>query len=249
MRRALQKHVAASTLCKTFNNFFERYQGIRGAHARRSWLSASSRRRSTADALVAIHLLALPMHERSAASEQQLSAYIAQRPGDAQRLHILLAQRPLRDALFARTTFPGHITASGFVVARDSRSILLIAHKRLGRLLQPGGHIESSDASLTHAAMREVREETSLDVEPLLVAPPQLVDIDIHTIPAGRGEPEHDHYDFRFCFMLGSQQSLTPQLAEVHRCLWARIDSADVLGALGERSVQRVQETLSSTHS
>lgn len=53
-------------------------------------------------------------------------------------------------------------TASVYIV-RDGK-ILLHWHKKLGRWLQPGGHIEL-DEDPNQAAIREVKEETGLDVE------------------------------------------------------------------------------------
>lgn len=188
--------------------------------------------------------LTLLMIHRSRESDDLLSNYLATRPEDAARLNPLILQRPLSDPIFLRTTFPGHITASGFVVARETCRVLLIEHKRLGRLLQPGGHIESTDESLLHAAVREVREETSVDVLPYLQQPAGLVDIDIHTIPAGRGEPQHDHYDFRFVFVLQAEHALKAELTEVHHCMWAHLASPAVRGALGERSTRRVLDAM-----
>ncbi|MDX1745166.1 MAG: NUDIX domain-containing protein, partial [Halobacteriales archaeon] len=50
-------------------------------------------------------------------------------------------------------------TASGFVV--DGERVLLVDHARLGRWLQPGGHIEARETPV-EAAIREVREETGV---------------------------------------------------------------------------------------
>ena len=45
---------------------------------------------------------------------------------------------------FSREQFtPGHITCSGLVLAPDSRRILIVHHRRLGRWLLPGGHVVS----------------------------------------------------------------------------------------------------------
>lgn len=93
---------------------------------------------------------------------------------------------------------PGHFTASGFVVTPDRARLLLVHHERLGRWLQPGGHIEAEDATLLAAARREVTEETGLSVLPLAVE--GVFDLDVHHIPAARGEPGHEHHDVRFLF-------------------------------------------------
>ena len=94
---------------------------------------------------------------------------------------------------------PGHFTASGFVVSADLSRLLLILHERLGRWLQPGGHIEPDDEDVDAAVLREITEETGLtDLTP---AGKGLFDIDVHDIPAARGEPAHEHHDLRFLFI------------------------------------------------
>ena len=67
---------------------------------------------------------------------------------------------------FSRSRFdPGHFTVSALVLPPDGSSLLMIFHTKLGRWLQPGGHVEPSDADLQAAARREVVEETGLPDE------------------------------------------------------------------------------------
>ncbi len=115
--------------------------------------------------------------------------------GTRARMIALARQSP---AVFERSFFdPGHFTASAFVLSPDRRELLLILHKKLGLWLQPGGHIEEKDVSWQQAACREVEEETGLTDLTLLR---ELVDIDIHEIPANSREPQHRHFDLRSLF-------------------------------------------------
>jgi 8-oxo-dGTP pyrophosphatase MutT (NUDIX family) len=122
-------------------------------------------------------------------------------PGDAtEREHLTamweLARLP---SCCARDHWdPGHFTASAFVLSPDAQRLALVHHGKLKRWLQPGGHVEPSDADLLAAARREVGEEIGLvDLELLAPAP---FDLDVHVIPARGDQPEHRHFDVRFLF-------------------------------------------------
>jgi 8-oxo-dGTP pyrophosphatase MutT (NUDIX family) len=98
------------------------------------------------------------------------------------------------DPLSRQQTAPGHFTASAFLVSADERAALLIHHPVLKLWLQPGGHIEPSDAGARDSALREVLEETGIAA----TAANTLFDVDIHLIPARRSVPAHLHFDLRF---------------------------------------------------
>ena len=98
---------------------------------------------------------------------------------------------------------PGHFTASSYVLSPDSSALLLIFHGKLRRWLQPGGHFETADNSASDAAKRELSEETGVDASLLQSAP---FDLDIHSIPARKMEPEHEHFDLRFVFRANSDK-------------------------------------------
>lgn len=115
---------------------------------------------------------------------------------EADRCAMLRLAHELADPL-SRNEASAHFTASAFVVDETGTQTCLIQHVKLGRLLQPGGHVERSDLSLEAAALREAREETTLEVELHPVAP-RPFDLDIHGIPERPGEPAHFHLDVRY---------------------------------------------------
>jgi 8-oxo-dGTP pyrophosphatase MutT (NUDIX family) len=90
-----------------------------------------------------------------------------------------------------------HFTASAFVIDGPALRTCLVEHVKLGRLLQPGGHVEPTDHSLEAAALREAYEETALELElhPTAARP---FDLDIHRIPERPDEPAHFHLDVRY---------------------------------------------------
>lgn len=115
---------------------------------------------------------------------------------EADRVAMLRLARELEQPV-SRDEPSAHFTASAFVIDEGRVRTCLVEHLKLGRRLQPGGHVEPHDASLEEAALREAREETSLEVE-LHPTAPRPFDLDIHEIPERPGEPAHFHLDVRY---------------------------------------------------
>lgn len=137
-----------------------------------------------------------------------LERYRAQRPGEAacaDRIRSLVASR---SDCFSRGCAPGHVTGSAFVVSADGRRTLLVQHRKLGVWLQPGGHADG-DPDVAAVALREAREETGLAGLALWPAGGEglPLDLDVHTIPARPGEPEHEHHDVRFLVVAGPDET------------------------------------------
>lgn len=112
---------------------------------------------------------------------------------DAERARMLSFCDEHGDALL-RTCVPGHLTASALIVDADGRRALLTHHRKLEKWLQLGGHCDG-EANLAASALRECEEESGIEG---LRIDPRIVDLDIHTIPARKAEPEHLHLDSRF---------------------------------------------------
>jgi 8-oxo-dGTP pyrophosphatase MutT (NUDIX family) len=133
-----------------------------------------------------------------------LQAYVAADDREeADRCAMVRLAEELADPLSRDEAF-AHFTASAYVVDEECRRTCLVTHAKLGRLLQPGGHVEPGDNSLEAAAIREAREETALDLQLHPVAP-QPFDLDVHEIPARPGEPAHLHLDVRYLLVGGGE--------------------------------------------
>jgi 8-oxo-dGTP pyrophosphatase MutT (NUDIX family) len=115
---------------------------------------------------------------------------------EADRVAMLRLARELAQPL-SRAEPGAHFTASALVIDRTCERVCLVAHAKLGRLLQPGGHVEPHDATLEAAALREAREETELELD-FHPAAPRPFDLDIHRIPDRPGELAHFHLDVRY---------------------------------------------------
>ena len=96
---------------------------------------------------------------------------------------------------FERTLGIGHITGSAWIVDESGENILLTHHRKLDRWLQLGGHADG-DSDVLAVAFKEACEESGLTT--FEAALPDILDIDIHPIPARHHEPEHLHYDVRY---------------------------------------------------
>ena len=126
-----------------------------------------------------------------------LRAYVAcDEREEADRCAMLQLADELDDPT-SRDQARAHFTASAYVVDETGSRTCLVAHAKLGRLLQPGGHLEPTDLTLEAAALREAREETGLELE-LHPTAPRPFDLDIHEIPERPGEPAHFHLDVRY---------------------------------------------------
>ena len=172
---------------------------------------------------------------------QELEEYVSSAPerrAVAEQLLELLAV-PVNP--FARSHLdPGHFTASAFVLCPARRRLLLIRHPKLGRWLQPGGHIEPSDVSLLAAAQREVREETG--VEAFEAFAPGIFDVDVHLIPSTAKEGAHAHFDVRYAFVAAAE--LLTVSNEVKAARWVELEA--VAGLNDEESIARPVLALTS---
>lgn len=128
--------------------------------------------------------------------------------------------------LISRKNFNGHITASGFIVDVTRRRVLRLQHKKLGYLLQPGGHVKAEDGAPLAAAMREIEEETKIKSLDHIAYHPDYtvpIDIDTHTIPATGGEAEHLHHDFRYLFICRNPNEFVLNTSEFESYEWGDI--------------------------
>lgn len=134
-------------------------------------------------------------------------------------------------AIFDRTTYPGHITGSALVADPSTGRYLLHYHKSLSRWLQFGGHSED-ETNPADIAMREAAEESGLT--DLAHFPPGLpvrpVDIDVHAIPARKGQPDHLHLDFRYLLTTSLPESLSAAEGESDTFRWLNLTEIKGLG-------------------
>jgi len=127
-------------------------------------------------------------------------------------------------ACFSRAFFtPGHVTGSAFVVCAATGEVLLHHHRRLDAWLQLGGHDDGErDAAAT--ALREAREESGLGDLAFLY--PAILDVDVHPVPGGKGDPPHLHHDVRYALVTEAPGAIRLDEAESIDLRWFSLDDA-----------------------
>ncbi len=158
-----------------------------------------------------------PAWQRRVRRVQQdlLSHLDGHRPGDTRETACLVRTRALIAWLPApldEHADPTHVTGSAIVVDGGGR-VLLHRHKRLGRWLQPGGHVDPGETPW-EAALRETREETGVAAEHPGRAP-RLIHVDVHEGPRG-----HVHLDLRYLLLADAEVALSPAPGESPDVAW-----------------------------
>ncbi|MGW0332235.1 NUDIX hydrolase [Streptomyces sp. NPDC003011] len=159
-----------------------------------------------------------------------VEAYLTRYPSERDALAAFFDALAAEDDLTSRKTFPMHVTCSAIVIDGSSQ-VLHIQHNASGKALAPGGHNEQGDQNLPGAALRELFEETGIPrdvVVPLPGFETVPLDIDVHGVVANpaKGEPAHQHVDFRWALLLRAQHKVTLQAEEVSGYEWRSFEDS-----------------------
>ncbi|WP_432093179.1 NUDIX hydrolase [Streptomyces sp. bgisy100] len=154
-----------------------------------------------------------------------LTAYLDTHPDEKPELAPVVGLLDSGADLTCRKEFRGHVTAGAILADQDGR-ILHIHHLALDKWLLPGGHLEPTDDTLLGAALRELTEETGIPSADVEAVDHHPVHVDVHPIPAhdAKGEPDHQHIDFRFLFRTATDVGQL-QTEEVTDAAWRDADS------------------------
>jgi 8-oxo-dGTP pyrophosphatase MutT (NUDIX family) len=120
-------------------------------------------------------------------------------------------------------------TASVWILTRTHpKKILLVHHKKFDKWMQPGGHIERFENPV-EAAIREVKEETGLDIhflqkeilkggEDAAFLPLPIFFME-QIIPSYKDQPAHFHLDINYVVEV-SEQLIKHNIKESHAIGW-----------------------------
>lgn len=143
------------------------------------------------------------MTPRHQALHRLLGTYQPSTSPEARHLASILELLATKPSAFDRGEYrPGHITASAFVVHPSEPAAALMKHRKIGRWLQPGGHVEPHDVDIESAARREVLEEIGITE----LSSFGVTDVDVHVFPERADQPQHLHLDVRIGFIAGSDR-------------------------------------------
>jgi 8-oxo-dGTP pyrophosphatase MutT (NUDIX family) len=142
---------------------------------------------------------------------------------DVERVQALLA---VTDDPWTRAQLL-HVTGSAIVVHPPSQRVLLRWHARMQGWLQVGGHGDPGESDPFAVAVREAREETGLSDLTAWPDPlePRVVQVAIVPVPAGKGEPPHEHADIRYALQTTTPDAVQPE-DEVAQLRWLSVDQA-----------------------
>ncbi len=139
-----------------------------------------------------------------------LAAHVARSPReeeDLRRVRAIVEGAPWDRAM------PLHATGSALIVHPATQRVLLRWHERQQAWLQVGGHADPGESDPVQIALREAEEETGL--ADLRLWPdrssPRLLHVVVVPVPAGKGEPAHEHADLRYVLATSTPDAARPE--------------------------------------
>jgi 8-oxo-dGTP diphosphatase len=147
--------------------------------------------------------------------------------------------------------------ATGYVYDRETESFLLILHKKLGKWLPPGGHLEEGEVP-HQGALRELQEETGLRGRIVnLLQTPDVATSSVaqlftpfcilrEIIPASLHEDEHIHIDFVYVIEIERADALKIRTEEISQARW--ISSQEIPTLETFENVKQVCKAISNLH-
>ena len=145
-------------------------------------------------------------------------------------------------------------TASAFILKHDIKKnefrILLHMHKKYGKLLQPGGHIELHE-SPWEAILHELVEETGYNLSQLSILQPEsthvrkLTNAVVHPVPLCHNthwadeEHTHKHTDISYLFITTEEPEGLPGEDESADLRWVTLEELEAFDDSEVSSISR----------
>lgn len=117
-----------------------------------------------------------------------------------------------------------HFCVSVYVFNPENKKFLLVKHKKMGKWVQPGGHIEPNE-NQEEAAIREVFEETGLKVELIGKRVPREEDFILPlAIQRNIVKDNHIHIDFVYVAKVIDNNEIKQNIEETDGIDWFTLD-------------------------
>lgn len=113
-----------------------------------------------------------------------------------------------------------HFCATACIIDKAEQKILFIHHKKLNKWLFVGGHIEENEDPEA-ALMREVKEETNLDIEIIGERYPRKEDfIKPFALQRNIVSDDHVHIDIFYIALVKDKTMIMPKKDEILNYRW-----------------------------
>lgn len=163
-----------------------------------------------------------------------IKSYSEKFPDESQPISEYIAFIKNNPQCFERSLEEGHITCAAWILDCSGKRALLTHHRKLNRWLQLGGHADG-DSDVHRVAAREAYEESGIST--LALVSSEIMDLDIHAIPARGNVPEHLHYDARFLFRATQNENYQVS-EESHDLAWVEME--EIQKFTSEESILRM---------
>lgn len=172
-----------------------------------------------------------------------LAAYAPRSEEEARDVERIRALAAAGDAWSRR--LPLHVTGSAVVVHPPTRRVLLRWHERMQGWLQVGGHADAGETDPFQIALREAGEETGLgDLAPWPdPSAGTVVHVAVVPVPAGKGEPAHEHADIRYALSTATPDSARPESKKA-QLAWMSVPEA--LSRVGQDNLRVCLERIAT---
>ena len=142
------------------------------------------------------------------------------------------------------------VSVTMFIICMDGNQprLLMHMHRKLGKLMPPGGHVELDETPWA-AVSHELQEETGYRLTELDIMQPKLRmksarDITVHPQPFASNThavtPEHFHTDLDYLFIARSKPSAPPAEGESTDFRW--MSAADVAALDETQTYPNIQD-------
>jgi len=153
---------------------------------------------------------------------QRLSKYRSDFMEEAAMINRTLRFILAHEDCFNRELMHGHVTGSAWVINPNRTHTLMLHHRKLDRWFQPGGHADG-DPDILQVVLKEVSEESGIELDQVKLLSENVFDVDIHTIYPSKHDDRHEHFDIRFLIEIDDRLDI-PGNSESHQVAWIPLD-------------------------